>query len=132
MRTFAQKQNQPQKPGSSSLAQANPATRGADYRAHPLLRLQRTFGNQAVLRMLQMHAEEPDVGWPAAAAPRFGHGFSQLPLHPLATGAIQTKLAINQLGDQYEQEADRVADQVLAAPTPPAVSAAPPRIQRFV
>src|ERR671927_1815999 len=116
MRTFAQKQNQPQKPGSSSLAQTNLATRGPAYRAHPLLRLQRTFGNQAVLRMLQMHAEEPDVGWPAAAAPRFGHGYSQLPLHPLATAAIQTKLAINTPGDEYEQEAEKQAERVVNTP----------------
>ena len=38
---------------------------------------------------------------------------------------------VNTPGDVYEQEADRVADQVLAAPAHPAVSGAPPRIQRF-
>jgi Domain of unknown function (DUF4157) len=44
---------------------------------------------------------------------------------------LQTKLKINQPGDIYEQEADRIADQVMAAPTHPGVSDAPPRIQRF-
>jgi hypothetical protein len=44
---------------------------------------------------------------------------------------IQTKLAINRPGDEYEQEADRVADQVLAMPAHPAVSGASLRIQRF-
>ena len=44
---------------------------------------------------------------------------------------LQTKLRINEPGDQYEQEADRVADQVLATPVSAAVSTAPPRIQRF-
>lgn len=44
---------------------------------------------------------------------------------------LQTKLAIGASNDPLEQEADRVADQVLAAPTNPAVSGAPPQIQRF-
>jgi hypothetical protein len=44
---------------------------------------------------------------------------------------LQTKLRINEPGDVYEQEADRVAEQVLAKPLHPHVSSAPPRIQRF-
>ena len=44
---------------------------------------------------------------------------------------IQTKLAIGTPGDQYEQEAERVADQVLAMPTHSEVSGTPPRIQRY-
>ena len=44
---------------------------------------------------------------------------------------IQTKLSIGASNDPLEHEADRVADQVLAAPTHSAVSGAPPRIQRF-
>ena len=51
--------------------------------------LQRTIGNQAVLRLLSRSAP-----------------------------AIQRKLAINQPGDQYEQEADRVAEQVMRMPDP--------------
>jgi hypothetical protein len=45
--------------------------------------------------------------------------------------SFQRKLAIGASNDPLEQEADRVADQVMAAPTHPAVSSAPPRIQRF-
>jgi hypothetical protein len=44
---------------------------------------------------------------------------------------LQTQLAINEPGDRYEQEADRIADQVLATPVSAAVSTAPPRIRRF-
>ena len=44
---------------------------------------------------------------------------------------LQTKLRINEPGDIYEHEADRVAEQVLAKPARPHVSGAPPRIQRF-
>ncbi len=44
---------------------------------------------------------------------------------------MQRKLTIGASNDLLEQEADRVADQVLALPTYPAVSGAPPHIQRF-
>ena len=44
---------------------------------------------------------------------------------------LQTKLTINEPGDIYEQEADRIADQVMATPASTGVSGAPPRIQRF-
>jgi hypothetical protein len=68
--------------------------------------------------MLQTHAEEPDVGLTAVASPRFGHDFSQIPIHPPAAGPIQTKLAINKPGDEYEQEADCVSEQVMRMPEP--------------
>ena len=44
---------------------------------------------------------------------------------------LQTKLTMGASNDPLEQEADRIADQVLAAPTHSAVSGAVPRIQRF-
>jgi hypothetical protein len=44
---------------------------------------------------------------------------------------LQTKLTVNEPGDIYEQEADRIAEQVMAMPAHPTVSGAPPRIQRF-
>ncbi len=44
---------------------------------------------------------------------------------------LQRKLAIGLSNDPLEMEADRVADQVLAAPAHSAVSGVAPRIQRF-
>ena len=44
---------------------------------------------------------------------------------------LQRKLAIGSSNDPLEHEADRIANQVLAAPAHPAASGAPPRIQRF-
>jgi hypothetical protein len=44
---------------------------------------------------------------------------------------LQTKLRVNQPGDAYEQEADRMADQVMEAPVHSSVSGAPPSIQRL-
>ena len=65
------------------------------------------------------------------SASRFGHDFSRIPIHPPAAGVIQTKLTVNTPDDIYEQEADRIADEVMAAPAHHAVGGAPPRIQRF-
>jgi hypothetical protein len=36
----------------------------------------------------------------------------------IKSGALQTKLTVNEPGDVYEQEADRVADQVMRMPDP--------------
>jgi hypothetical protein len=44
---------------------------------------------------------------------------------------LQTKFAIGTSNDPLEQEADRVADQVMAGPARPAVGGTAPRIQRF-
>lgn len=43
---------------------------------------------------------------------------------------LQTKLAVSDASDRFEQEADRVAEQVLAAPVQGSVETAPLRIQR--
>jgi hypothetical protein len=63
--------------------------------------------------------------------PRFGNDFSRIPTFTSSGRVIQTKLAINKPGDEYEQEADRIADQVMAAPIPHSVGNTPPHIQRF-
>jgi hypothetical protein len=44
---------------------------------------------------------------------------------------LQTKLKVNEPGDIYEQEADRIADQVMATQAHRAASGTPPRIQRY-
>lgn len=59
----------------------------------------------------------PNVQPHAAPAANAGHDFSQVqsPATPLR---IQTKLTVGAAGDQYEQEADQVAAQVLQMPAP--------------
>lgn len=44
---------------------------------------------------------------------------------------LQTKLRVNEPGDSYEREADRIADQVMTMSARPAFGGAPLRIQRF-
>ena len=49
----------------------------------------------------------------------FDFDFSSIPVHaPGPPLPIQTKLAISAAGDEFEQEADRIAEQVMGAPEP--------------
>jgi len=51
-------------------------------------------------------------------AQRFGYDFSRVRVHSTGPGLIQAKLKINKPGDIYEQEADRVAEQVMRMEEP--------------
>lgn len=75
--------------------------------------------------MLQTDAKEPEAELTGTASPRFGHDFSRIPIHHPAAGSIQTKLAINKPGDSYEQEADRITEQVMRTPEPQLQRACP-------
>lgn len=48
----------------------------------------------------------------------FHHDFSHIPVHTATSVLIQPKLTINTVGDRYEQEADRIADEVMRMPEP--------------
>lgn len=106
------------------------------------LLLQRTIGNQATLRLLAHQASRPVGSVPdndheqefapknmiARAAPRGAR--SSLSPPPLL-GGIQPKLAIGDVNDPLEHEADRVADQVMRMPNSgPSITGAPPQISR--
>jgi Domain of unknown function (DUF4157) len=69
--------------------------------------------------MLQPDSEADDVGVTAAPSARFGPDLSKIPIHPLAAAtAVQAKLAVNDPGDEYELEADRVANVIMRMPEP--------------
>ncbi len=59
---------------------------------------------------------------------------SRIPLHTLPSPTIQTRLAVNRPGDEYEQEADRISEQVMRMSSPvaaPSTRPTPaPRLQR--
>jgi len=118
MRSFTQKQNQPQQRASFNKTGSGTVASAESHQVHPILNLQRTIGNQAVQRMLQPHAEKLEVGSTSTAVSRFAHDFSRILVHAPVTGAIQTKLNVNIPGDIYEQEADTVAEQVMSMATP--------------
>lgn len=118
MRTFVQKpkatqQTTPAKPTTFGRAQL-----GQSLEVNSIPHLQRTIGNRAVQRLLQGNAEERNAVLTGTTSPRFGHDFARIPVSPPNADALQTKLVINKPGDEYEQEADRVADQVMRRPDP--------------
>lgn len=71
------------------------------------------------LAALSAHEAKEVVPTQSSDAPIFSpstsssHSLQHIPVHARAPVALQSKLRVNTLGDQYEQEADRVADQVM-------------------
>lgn len=104
MRAPAQK---PTAARHASLATASLPPRGHVRDVSSIRHLQSSFGNQAV--QWSLHAQ----------------------LHARTAGTLQAKLTINQPGDQYEQEADRVAEQVMRMGEPDIAHSVPPAIQRL-
>lgn len=117
MRTFAEKTKATQQTTSpKTMVPTRPHLRHS-HEVKSILQLQRTIGNQAVLRLLRMNAEERNAVLSGTNSPQFGHDFSRI---PVTAGPVQTKLAINKPGDEYEKEADLVAAQVMHMPAPAA------------
>ena len=116
MRTLAQKPKATQQNTSAKSTMLGRAYFGQSRGVNLLLHLQRTIGNQAAQRMLRTNAEELEVGLAGKTSPRFAHDFSQIPVHGNAPVKIRPKLQVNIPGDAFEQEADRVAEQVMRMP----------------
>src|SRR5436309_11989851 len=89
MRTFAPDKKEQQNPIASKQAQSGTTTTELYDRAAPMLSFRGAIGNQAAQRILR-----------TAARGR----------------VIQTKLTINKPGDEFEREADSIADQVMRMP----------------
>jgi outer membrane protein OmpA-like peptidoglycan-associated protein len=101
VRAAAHRGRQAQERASVNSTRSRAEARTASHLAHPILGWQRTIGNRAVQRLL---FQSPTT--------------------------VQAKRTVSSPRDPYEQEADRVADQVVATPADHAVSD-PPRTQRF-
>jgi len=114
-------------------SQALPSLMGRSRKSHPLQQrsslsaLQKTYGNQAVLRM----SREEKVRSSPAANPMqgvlqrkcacgnsAGSSGSCAECQSKQEGILQTKLQIGAAGDRYEQEADLVAAQVMRMSEP--------------
>jgi hypothetical protein len=90
----------------------------------------------------QSTRSDPDTSNPPVPGNRpafFPIDLTSIPVHTTRTPVLQTKLAINTPGDRYEQEADRVAEQVMrmplgalqpTAPFSNMLAPAAPRLQR--
>ncbi len=99
MQIQASKQAPSRQQASARVPQSNakPAT------AHPLL-IRHSMPSSRMQSQLSRPAAVPN--------------FSKIPVRPSLPGRLQTKLAVNTPGDVFEQEADRVAEQVMRMPEP--------------
>ena len=113
MRTFAHKQISTQHTKSSNSARSSQAFSAQSRDVQSILHLQRTIGNHAVQRLLQTNGEELHVEASNPASTRFWQDFSRIPVQATAHTSMQPKLKVNIPRDSYEQEADRIADQVM-------------------
>src|SRR6266540_4041821 len=88
-----------------------------------------TCGVQATLRPTATPARLPPAPSGNQACLRAARQLLPVPLRPSsqplarslgngAGGRVQTKLTVSQPGDVYEQEADRVAEEVMRTPSP--------------
>ena len=73
MRKSAQKHKKTQRSASTNLARLGKASSEEEPDVHPIQHLQRTIGNQAVLRILRSQRENSDAELPTTEASRFGH-----------------------------------------------------------
>jgi len=113
---------------SADTANLKTPAHSISHQEHPTLNLQRTIGNQAVRRRRQAEKSEADV---AASHPGFAYNFASIPVFNTPVRGIQSKLTVNAPGDAYEQEADRVSEQVMRMPAPaPQVSGRAAGVQR--
>jgi hypothetical protein len=120
MSTFPPKQNQPSQRTSSTTARPGTPNSSINQQEHPILNLQRAFGNQAVLRRIRSGCQGPEAGPAVGRNVLSGQVFSRLGIFSKPAKTIQPKLTVNTPGDAFEQEADRVADQVMRMPSPSA------------
>lgn len=116
MLTFAKKQKPAQKAKSASSTRPSRAFFGQSHEASFFRPLQRTIGNRAVQQFLRASGEERDHSSLTSVSSCFGHEFNRIPVHASGNDYIQSKLRISAPGDNYEQEADRVAEQVMRTP----------------
>ena len=105
MPEFAQRSNRSHSSHLVSAAKPDRTMPRPTYAKNPLLSQQRVLGNQAVQRLAQSCPVFP------SRCP-FGGACHTCPAR------VQAKLTVNKPSDKYEQEADRVADQVMRMPEP--------------
>lgn len=118
MRTFAQKQKVSKQTASAKSTISDRVDFGQSREANSILHLQRTIGNQAMQSLPQAGPDGFEAFSDAVAPGSFGHDFYRIPVHAKAAVKIQPKLAVNTPGDIYEEEADRIAEQVMRMSEP--------------
>jgi hypothetical protein len=100
MKSHVRKQSQPQ--------------RNASLQNTSLMR--RTIGSQSATVLPHEGVEGRKMESVSFAPNNFAYDFSRIPVCSKAPVSLQAKLMVNTPGDIYEQEADRVSEQLMHAP----------------
>jgi hypothetical protein len=95
MRTFAEKPKATEQTTSAKPTISGWAHFGQNCDVNSILHLQRTVGNHAVKRLLQVYAQELENESRTSALPRFAHDFSRIPVHAGVHTTIQQSLQVN-------------------------------------
>jgi lysozyme family protein len=118
MRKSAQEQKPTQEAETARSTTRSRSSSSQSQAVHPVLQLQRTLGNQAVQRILQPELEKPEAGLASGAPSEFANDVNRTHTHSTSPVLVQSKSKDSTPEDIYEQEADRVADQVMHMPGP--------------
>ena len=78
----------------------------------------RSFATKPSSSPKPVSAGSPRSSVPRTASTHLNYDFGRIPVHPPAAQAEQTPVAISEPDDQYEQQADRLADQVMSGDRP--------------
>ena len=114
MGTFAHLQKPAKKIKSANSAIPGRAfSTGQSSKVSSILHLQHRIENQTVQDLFQSEKEVLDVDSTVRISHTPGSDFTRVPVQTGAHSQIQTKLKVNTPGDIYEQEADRVAEQIV-------------------
>lgn len=113
MRTFVQKPKGSQQTSPTKSTKPSRSLLEQSSNVQSVLHLQRTIGNQGVLRLLQTETENTNSSSASISSTGFAHDLSRISVYPGTCDSIQPKLKVNSRGDRHEQEADRIADEVL-------------------
>lgn len=108
MSEFEQRQSRTQSSHLVGPAKPGRTTPRLVHAANPVLAQQPALGNQARQRL----AQSCPLRLPSPSLCPFGGVCHACPVR------VQTKLRVGQPGEQYEREADRVAEQVMRMPEP--------------
>ena len=129
MHTFQPKQEQSSRRASSGNGKPSTLAHSISQRD-----LQSATRGQAMSGLSQAGFEDGNAGFIGSHG-RLTYNFANISVFPSQIKGIQRKLTVNAPGDAYEQEADRVAEQVMRMPEPgatatPAVSGGVAGVQR--
>jgi hypothetical protein len=118
MHTFYHRTKAYQPARNNETARSVQKSCGQSYEIRSTLQDHVAARDDAVQRMLQTHDEHINAGPADSLLSRLGYDVSRISILPSAGGAIKAKLEISSPGDEFEREADLVAEQVMRMPEP--------------